>query len=126
MRKPKVENKYNLTIKDIECFVLIDLEKLKSRTWRNNVINAWCYNKGFGKGYYGGSMNDIYICIFDKPYKGKMINVDCLCMEGMCGYIFSEFYCPQDIDNELDLLSQEAVLEFANWLLDEGVCRRGD
>lgn len=126
MRKPKIENKYNLTVKDIENFVLADKEKLKTRCWRNNVVNAWCYSKGVGKGYWGGSDYDIWIGFYDKPYNKKLIKVNCSCMEGMCSYKFNKFYQLEDIENILDLQCQEAVLEFANWLLDEKVCKRKD
>lgn len=125
MRNPKVENKYSLTIKDIENFILVDLEKLKTRCWRSNVVDAWCYSKGFGSGYFDMYESDVWIGFYDKEYNGKLINVNCSCGEGMMSYDFNEFYNYKEIENEFDLLSQEAVLEFANWLLDEKVCKRG-
>lgn len=125
LRKPKIKNKYKLTVKDIEKFIVIDVEKLKTRCWRNNVINAWCYSKGFGKGYLANHMSSIWIGFYDKPYYGKYVRVSCDCMEDMCSYNFNKFFDYREIENEYDLLSQEAILEFANWLLDEKVCKRG-
>lgn len=41
MRKPKVENKYNLTMKKIKKLKVGDEFKIKEPLfWRNNVINA--------------------------------------------------------------------------------------
>jgi len=63
MRKPKVENKYNLKPKDIERAVVLDREKLRqSPFWRNDVIGAWCLTGGSGKGYYGGHINSYLRC----------------------------------------------------------------
>lgn len=41
MRKPKVENKYNLKPSDINKLIVKDRSKIKEPLfWRNNVINA--------------------------------------------------------------------------------------
>ena len=43
MRKPKVENKYNLKPKDIQKAIILDYERLKQPPfWRKNVVQAWC------------------------------------------------------------------------------------
>ena len=46
MRKPRVENKYNLKPKDIQKAVVLDFERLHTTPfWRNNVVNAWCLSE---------------------------------------------------------------------------------
>lgn len=49
MRKPKVENKYNLKPSDINKLIVNDRSKIKEPLfWRNDVINAWCISKSIG------------------------------------------------------------------------------
>lgn len=53
VRKPKIENKYNLKPKDIEKATILDYERLKQPPfWRNNVVKAWCLSGGSGKGFF--------------------------------------------------------------------------
>lgn len=52
MRRPKIENKYNLKPKDIEKAVILDYNRLhQSPFWRNDVVQAWCLVGGSGKGF---------------------------------------------------------------------------
>lgn len=124
MRKPKVENKYNLKPKDIEKATILDYEKLKQPPfWRNNVIGAWCLSDGSGKGYCGGHMDFYWIGFYDndaKTYGGK-IKLSCTAMEDMCSYDFKKFFDYKDIDNECDLELQEKLLDRINWLIDEKI-----
>ena len=54
IRKPKVENKYNLKPKDIEKAVVLDYDRLhQTPFWRNDVVQAWCLTDGSGEGFYG-------------------------------------------------------------------------
>ena len=124
MRKPKVENKYNLKPKDIQKATIIDYEKLTQKPfWRNNVINAWCLSGGSGKGYYGGFMNSYWIGFYDKnakAYAGK-IRLSCSAYEDMCSYNFKEFFNEKEIEHEIDLELQEKLLDRINWLIDEKI-----
>ena len=124
MRKPKVENKYNLKPKDIEKAVVLDREKLRqSPFWRNDVIGAWCLTGGSGKGYYGGYINSYWIGFYDenaKSYAGK-IRLNCSAYEDMCSYDFEKFFDPKEIETEIDLELQEKLLNRINWLIDEGI-----
>ena len=76
MRKPRVENKYNLKPKDIQKAIVLDYDRLhKEPFWRNDVVGAWCLSGGSGKGYYGGFMNSFWIGFYDedaKSYAGKI------------------------------------------------------
>ena len=124
MRKPKVENKYNLKPKDIQKATIIDYDKLTQEPfWRNNIINAWCLSGGSGEGFYGGYIDSYWIGFYDndaKSYAGK-IRLKCCAMEEMCSYNFKSFFNEKEIENEWDLQLQEKLLEVINWLIDERI-----
>lgn len=124
MRKPRVENKYNLKPKDIQKATIIDYDKLTQKPfWRNNVINAWCLSGGSGKGFYGGYIDSYWIGFYDndaKSYAGK-IKLKCCATEEMCSYNFKSFFNEKEIENKWDLELQEKLLEVINWLIDERI-----
>ena len=124
MRKPRVENKYNLKPKDIQKAVVLDYERLHQKPfWRNNVVGAWCLSGGSGKGYYGGFMNSFWIGFYDedaKSYAGK-IRLSCTAYEDMCSYNFKKFFDYSEIEHEIDLELQEKLLEKINWMIDEKI-----
>lgn len=124
MRKPIVENKYNLKPADIEKAVVLDYDRLhKPPFWRNNVIQAWCLTGGSGKGYFDDYVNEYWIGFYDddaKEYAGR-IRFYCTTLEGMCSYNFKNFFDYTEIDNKVDLELQERLLERINWLIDEGI-----
>ena len=95
MRKPKVENRYNLKPKDIQRAVILDRNRLQQEPfWRNNVINAWCLSGGCGKDYFGGFDSEYWIGFYDedaKSYAGK-IKLNMYCVGGMCSYNPSKFF----------------------------------
>lgn len=124
MRKPKVENKYNLKPKDIQKATVLDYERLRQPPfWRNNVVQAWCLSGGSGKGYFGDWIASYWIGFYDKDaksYAGK-IRLSCSAMEDMCSYNFKNFFDYSEIENETDLELQERLLNRINWLIDEGI-----
>ncbi len=124
MRKPKVENKYNLKPKDIQKAIVLDYERLhKPPFWRNNVVQAWCLSEGVGRGYYGDSIDSFWIGFYDKDaksYAGK-IRLTCSALEDMCNYNFKKFFDYSEIENEIDLELQEKLLSRINWMIDEGI-----
>ena len=124
MRRPKVENKYNLKPKDIQKAVILDYDRLhQSPFWRNNVVGAWCLSGGSGKGCYGGFMDSFWIGFYDedaKAYAGK-IRLSCTAYEDMCSYNFKEFFNYEEIEHEVDLELQEKLLEKINWMIDEKI-----
>ena len=123
MRKPKVENKYNLKPKDIQKAIILDYERLKQPPfWRNNVVQAWCLSDGTGKGLYD-SIDSYWIGFYDKDaksYAGK-IRLNCTSYEGMCSYNFNKFFDSKEIKYEFDMELQEKLLSRINWLIDEGI-----
>ncbi len=124
MRKPKVENKYNLTMKKINKLSVGDESKIKEPLfWRNNVINAWCISGTVGtdKDIQYGTDNEFWIGIYDKPYYNSRIRVYCNCLGGMSTYKFNKFFRSEDIEHENDLKVQEDLLKTVNNLIDEGI-----
>lgn len=126
MRKPRVKNKYNLTIPQIKKLVIKDRSQVCAPLfWRNNVISAWCIS-----GHAGAKAderfstdNEYWLGIYDedaKAYKGKF-RFEFSTYGGMCGYRFNKFFQPADIECENDLLIQERFLEKINELLDKGI-----
>ena len=124
MRKPKVENKYNLKPKDIQKAIIIDYERLKQHPfWRNDVVQAWCLSDGSGRGCYGGHMDSYWIGFYDKDAKAyaSKIRLSCSSYEDMCNYNFKKFFDYSEIENEVDLELQEKLLSRINWLIDEEI-----
>lgn len=124
-RPPKVENKYDLTLKKVRAMSINwdKVSKTDSKWWRNNVINAWCLSQEVGDAddvKYGTS--DGYVIIFyDEGAAKKRLRISCDSYGGMCGYNFNEFYEPSDIDGLIDLQLQEELLKELNKLIDDGV-----
>ncbi len=124
MRKPKVKNKYNLTMKKINNLKIGDESKIcEPLFWRNNIVGAWCISKDIGtdadKRY--GTDNSFWIGIYDEPYYRRRVHVYCNCYGGMCGYNFKKFYDEKEIENEIDLHTQEKLLDTINHVIDEGI-----
>lgn len=124
MRKPKVENKYNLKPSDINKLIVNDRSKIKEPLfWRNDVINAWRISKSIGtdadRKYC--TDNSVWIWIYDKPYYHHEVRYHCTCWGGMDGYNFKEFFNYREIETERDLETQEVLLQVINQLLDERI-----
>ena len=123
MRKPNVKNKYNLKFSD--------LQKLKCTTsrpptfWRNNVINAWCFNENSvmskADREYGG-YDEYNIIVYDS----SNVEVMCSSFGGMCGYNFEDFFSPDSMENLHDLVIQEKLMTKINSLIDNGIFSKED
>lgn len=126
MRKPQVDNKYNLTMAKIRCLKIADRSKVcKPLFWRNDVIGAWCIcgSSGNDMNRRFATNNEFWIGIYDlnaKAYAGKF-RVSLSSYGGMCGYEFNKFFDEKDIDNEQDLEIQEKFLSKINELIDCGI-----
>ena len=124
MRKPRVENKYNLKPKDIEKAIVLDRERLMQPPfWRNDVIGAWCITGGAGKGLFNMYIDSYWFGFHDdnaRVFPGKA-RLSCSCHEDMCDYIFQDFFNEKEMENEVDLELQENLLEQINWLIDEKI-----
>lgn len=129
MRKPNVENKYNLKPKDIESAIILDRNKLcKPVFWRNDQIQAWCLSENTiknSKDREYGCYNDYWIGFYDEDarnHAGEII-LRCNAYGGMCWYNFDEFFNPKEIECEIDFEIQEKLLSRINWLIDEGIIK---
>ena len=122
MRKPRVENKYNLKPKDIEKATILNYKKLQQNPfWRNNVVEAWCLSGGISNSDYCAA--EYWIGFYDKnakAYAGK-IRLKCSVMDGMFNYNFKNFFDHKEINSEHDLRLQEELLNRINWLIDEKI-----
>jgi hypothetical protein len=125
MRKPKVDNKYNLTINKIEK-MKYDREKIGLPIfWRNDAVGAWCILKNTIKSLEDDeycTYNEFWLGIYDDvgTYAGK-IEISVTSHGGMCKYNFNEFFNEADIENEMDLEIQELILKTINDLIDNNV-----
>lgn len=127
MRKPRIENKYNLKPKDIERAIVLDRERLKEEPfWRNDVVKAWCLSWCLSE-WVGdedeeyrtlNSSNEYTICFYDS---GE-IKLFCTFM-GLFTYNFKTFFDPGKMENINDLILQENLLNRLNWLIDERIVR---
>lgn len=123
IRKPKVSNKYNLTIDKIKKLKVNELKRnliCEPLFWRNNVISAWCICESFS---HPEISTEYWIGIYDidaKAYKGKF-RFYFSAFGGMCNYKFKRFFDYSEIENELDLCVQEAFLEKINYLIDNQI-----
>lgn len=118
MRKPKVRNKYNITLKDIRN-MSVDRSKLKEPLfWRNNVVNAWCISNSVGDNRFCTD-SSYWIGVYDD--EKKKVKVYLTAFGGMASYKIEKFYRLQDIENEQDLEIQEILLAKVNELIDNKV-----
>ncbi len=131
MRKPRIKNKYNLTMKDIRNLQINDRTQLKEPLfWRNHVVKAWCISKTTIKNQYDdmyGTYNSFWIGIFDENCDRKVkfrVNVDS--HGGMCSYNFKKFFDYKEIECDMDLEIQEKLLETVNQLIDMGILVKGE
>lgn len=113
-------NKYNLTPKNIKKLIILDWERLKKHTWYNTAMEKtgkwWCHLEGCN---IGGKYND-----FDEFWIGfneKDNSIDCnfIACEGMCRYVFDEFY--KETENKYDLHVQVNAIRYLNMLIDEKI-----
>lgn len=129
LRKSVVENKYNLKPEDIEKAIVLQPEQLhKNPFWRNSAVNAWVLSETTAKNSADmeyGTYNEYWLGFYDTvPEDGKMrIRLSCSSYGGMCGYVFREFFNPDEIECLIDLEIQEKLLLRINWLLDNKIIR---
>ena len=126
MRKPKVENKYNLTYEDLNKLKVLNRDEIcEPLFFRENIFNAWRLIKDTAKNDRDklfGTINYFSITIYDKDSINKeKIKVNFYCRGGLCEYKFNKFFDYKDIDNELDLEIQEKFISTINYLLDKKI-----
>lgn len=116
----KYPNKYNLTPKNIKALKVLDWERLKKHTWYNDAMKKtgkwWCHLEGcqLNDGY-----NEFYEFWIGFDEEHNRINCDFSAMEGMCNYIFDEFY--KGTENKYELQVQVNTIRYLNMLIDAGI-----
>ena len=130
MRKPRVENKYNLTISKIRKLQINNRALIQdSLFWRNEVIKAWCISDSTIRNTLDelcSTYNSYWIGIYDKPYEGKLLRFRLSKYGDMCNYEFEKFFQEEDIECEIDLQIQELFLEKINELIDKKILKLGE
>lgn len=116
----KYPNKYNLTPKNIKKLKILDWDRLKKYTWYNVAMKKtgewWCHLEGCQLNSTYDDFNEFWIGFNEINNK-----IDChfTCCEGMCAYIFDEFYT--ETENKWDLQVQVNAIKYLNMLIDEGI-----
>lgn len=139
MRKPRVENKYNLTISKIEKLQVNNRTLIQEPLfWRNEVIKAWCISDTTIRNTLDdlcSTYNNYWIGIYDKPTKRgflgetpkeKTFHFSLGKYGGMCHYEFEKFFQEEDIECEIDLQIQELFLEKINELINKKILKLGE
>lgn len=116
----KYPNKYNLTPENIKTLKILDWPRLKQHAWHNQAMdtgNWWCHLEGCNpKGKPYSDYDEFWIGFNERDGK-----IDChfSAMEGMCNYVFSEFYT--ETENKFDLQVQVNAIQYLNMLLDKKI-----
>ena len=126
MRKPTVENKYNLTMKTTKQLQIVDRSQIgEPLFWRNEAITGWCISENTAKNKKDiefCTYNSYWIGIYDEEAKNKRkLRITCEAHGGMTSYNFTKFFDYHEIENEDDLLVQEKLLSKLNELIDKEI-----
>lgn len=115
------ENIYNLQPSNIKKLKILNWERLKQRTWKNNAMKngTWyCHLEGVGKGLYGEPINEFWIGFNEDNDK---IDFHYTVWEGMGNYKFKKFYDQKEIENKYDAEIQSRSLAWLNKMICEGI-----
>ena len=98
--------------------------QVKKITWHNTAMldtgNWWCHLEG------SQTINSVDYDDTDEFWIGfnednNKINYSFTCYEGMCLYIFDEFYSIENIGNKYDMMVQVNAIKWLNIMIDEGI-----
>lgn len=126
MRKPTVENKYHLRPDMLSKLIVLDEAKIHEPPfWRNDAIQGWCLS-GRGTTKAANQFDDYdeyWLGIYDKDAKEHPGEIRTMLSSygGMCSYNITEFFKPEEMENECDIRVQENFLRVLNDLIDRGV-----
>lgn len=118
-REPKVENKYNLLLSDIEMLKINDNSRFNQAPFMK--ANGFYYIKGSTKKDAKDEDYSEYLIKFydTNSISNHQISVECFCDGGLGRFFFERFY--KKITSYPDLEMQELLLSCVNWLLDEKI-----
>lgn len=116
----KYPNKYNLTPTKINELKILDWERLKKYTWYNKAMEDsgkwWCHLEGCSLGNRYDDFDEFWIGFNEE---NNQIDHHFSACDGMCGYIFDEFY--KDTENKYDLHVQVNAIKYLNMLIEKGI-----
>ena len=121
---PRVKNKYALTLSDIRNLRIgrRDLINPNLFGW-NSLISAWFITGNDNSKSENSNHNEFWITIYDinAPRHAGKFTFNVTRSNGLHQYFFDEFYNPNDIESENDLIIQEKFLNTINQLIDIGI-----
>ena len=113
-------NKYGFSYDNISTVKILNWEKIKKNTWLNRALSKdediYCHLCGCNSDNKYDDEDEFWIGFYE--YDGH-IEFSFSAYSGMCKYEFSNFYDPEEIDNEFDLYVQKNALKFLNMLIEE-------
>ena len=119
----KYPNKYELTPKSIRKLVILDWDRLKTKTWHNDAMKNsgswWCHLEGCEK--EGQKFNDDSEFWIGFREGDNKVKCNFTCYEGMCKYEFKKFYDVSEIENQYDMQVQVNAIKWLTNMIDEGI-----
>lgn len=121
---PHVKNKYALSIQDIRNLKVGRRDLITHNLfWWNNLTSAWFITGRDNSKINNDTCNEFWITIYDinAPRNAGRFVFNITRSNGLQHYFFEEFYNPNDIETEKDLVIQEKFLDAINQLIDIGI-----
>ena len=121
---PRVKNKYDLSTRDIRNLRIGRRDLINPNLfWWNSLISAWFITGNDNSKNVNSNHNEFWITIYDinAPRHAGKFTFNVTRSNGVHQYFFDEFYNPDDIESENDLVIQEKFLNAINQLIDMGI-----
>lgn len=121
---PRVKNKYNLSTRDIRNLRVGRRDLINPNLfWWNTLTSAWFITGNDNCNCTNSNHNEFWITIYDinAPRHAGKFTFNVTRSNGLHQYFFDEFYNPNDIESENDLIIQENFLNTINQLIDIGI-----
>lgn len=118
----KYPNKFNLNPEKIKNLKILDWDRLKEKTWRNNAMTNgtwWCHLEGSNEPEKRFSGDDEFWIGFRE--EDNQVDCSWTAYEGMCAYIFDEFYTSKNIENKYDMYVQANTIAWLNMMIEQGI-----
>ena len=121
---PRFKNKYDLSTRDIRNLRIGRRDLINPNLfWWNSLISAWFITGNDNSKNVNSNHNEFWITIYDinAPRHAGKFTFNITRSNGVHRYFFDEFYNPDDIESENDLVIQEKFLNAINQLIDMGI-----
>lgn len=117
-REPRVANKYNLLLSDIETLKIADRNKFNQPPFKRGD-GYFFISDSTQNGVNDEDYSGYIIKFYDEPLSGCEISVECFCDGGRGAYFFEQFYKKVKLIQDLEM--HEKLLTCINWLLDDKI-----